>query len=78
MVNEFASSTGYCAVVMVNGGMTQVQVTAQLKIRPTTLKRWMALGRRGETLALENRKVRGRKTAMSRVAKIAVKKSALK
>lgn len=39
-------------------------------------KRWMALDRRGETL--ENCKGRGRKTAMSRVAKIVKVKSVLK
>ena len=42
---------------MVNGGLTQVQVTKQLKIGPTTLKRWMALDGRGE--ALENLSDRG-------------------
>ena len=66
----------YRAVGMVNGGLIQVQVAKQLKIGPRTLKRWMALNRRGETL--ENRKGRGRKTAMSRVAKIVVAKSVLK
>ena len=41
-----------------------------------THKRSMALDRLGETL--ENRKGRGRKMAMSRVAKVVVAKSALK
>ena len=75
IVKERALLTRYRAVRMVNGGLTQVQVAKQLKIGPRTLKSGMALDRRGETL--ENRRDRGRKTAMSRVAKI-VDKYALK
>ena len=76
MVKEHLLSMRYRAVGMVNGGLTQVQVAKQLKIGSRTLKRWMGLDRRGETL--ENRKDRGRKTAMSRVAKSSWPKSVLK
>ena len=69
-------STRYRAVGMVNGGTPQVQVAKELRIEPRTLRRWMALDRKGE--ALENRGGRGRKTAMSRVAKIVVAKSVMK
>ena len=76
MVKEYALSTRYRAVGMVNGGMTQVQVAKELKIESRTLKRWIARNRKGETL--ENHKGRGRKTSMSRVTKIVVAKSVLK
>ena len=62
--------TRYRAVGLANGGLTQVQVAKELKIEPRTLKCW------GKTL--ENRKSRGRKTAVSRGTKIVVTKSALK
>ena len=76
MVKEYALSTRYRAVGMVNGGMTQVQIAKELKTEPRALKRWMALDRKGGML--ENHKGRGRKTAMSRVAKIAISNSVLK
>ena len=76
MVKEYPLPTRYRAVGMVNGGMPQVEVAKELKIEPRTLRRWMALDRKGVTL--ENRRGRGRKTAMSRVAKIVVAKSVVK
>ncbi|XP_043229039.1 uncharacterized protein LOC122385098 [Amphibalanus amphitrite] len=76
MAKEYPLSTRYRAVGMVNGGTPQVQVAKELRIEPRTLRRWMALDRKGE--ALENRAGRGRKTAMSRVAKIVVAKSVTK
>ena len=79
MVKEpclIASSTRHRAAGMVNGGLTQVQVTEQLKTGPRTLKRWMALDCREETL--ENHGDRGRKTAPGRAAKIGMAKSAMK
>ena len=66
IVKEHASSTRYRAVSMVNGGLTQVQVTKQLKVEPRTLKSGMAFDRRGGML--DNRRDRERKTAKSRVA----------
>lgn len=76
MVKEHPRSMRNRAVGMVNGGVTQVQVAKQLKIGPRTLKHWMALECRGDTP--ENHKGRGRKTAMTRAAKIVVAKSVLK
>ena len=52
---------------MKNGSLTQVQVTKQPKIWPRTLNRWMALDHREETL--QDRRSRGRRTAISRVTK---------
>ena len=60
MVKEHTLSMRYRAVGMVNGGLTQVQVTKQLKKGPRILKRWIALDCRGETL--ENLQGRGLKT----------------
>lgn len=76
MVKEHSLSTRYRAVGMVNGGMTQGQVAEELGVGVRTIKRWMARDRQGE--ALENRKGRGRKTSISRVAKIVLAKSVLK
>ena len=54
MVKEHALSMRYRAVGMVNGSLTHVLVIKQLKIRPSTPERRIALDRQGETL--ENRK----------------------
>ena len=47
---EKAQGQSERAVGMVNGGLTQGQVTKHLEIGTRTLKRWMTLDRRGETL----------------------------
>ena len=76
MVKEHALSMRYRAVGLGNDGLTQAQVTKQLRTGPRTLKRWMTLDRRGETL--DNLNGRRRKTAMSPVVNIVVARSALK
>lgn len=76
MVKEHPLSTRYRAVGMINGGMTQAQVARDLGVGVATIRRWQTRDRQGETM--ENRTGRGRKSAMSRVAKIVVAKSAFK
>ena len=66
MTKEQPLSMRYRAVSLANSGMIRLEVAKQLKIGPRTIKRWMDLDRRGETL--RNRKGRRRKTAMSRVS----------
>ena len=75
MVNEHILSTRYRAVLMVNGGLIQVQVNKQLKIGQKIFNCWMALDRRRETLENQNRG--WRKMTMSPVAKNVVAMSTL-
>ncbi|XP_037084753.1 dipeptidase 1-like [Pollicipes pollicipes] len=61
---------------MVKGGMAQVQVSRDLGVNVAAIRRWLACDRPGETL--ENRTGRGRRSALSRVAKIVIAKLAFK
>ena len=58
------------------GDMTAGQVAEALGVSRRTICRWLSLDRTGQTL--ENKTGRGRKSSISRVAKIVTAKSALK
>ena len=64
------------AVGMVIGGMQSGQVAQELGIAKRSLERWLALHRAGK--GLENQAGRGRKSTITRVAKIVIAKSAFK
>ena len=76
MMKDHTPSTRYRAVGMTKGEMTQGQVARDLGIGVATIKRWQTRDRYGETL--ENPKGQGRKSSMSRMAKIVMAKSAFK
>ena len=66
----------YRAVGMIKDGVTQVADARELGVNSATIKLWMDRKRSGETL--KNSTVRGRKTALSREAKIVIAKSTFK
>ena len=72
MMKEHKPPICYRAMGMIKGGMGLVQATKELGIDMSTTGRWLARDRSGEPL--ENRTGRGRKSALSRVAKIAIAK----
>lgn len=76
MVKEYSLATRHRAVGMVRGGMTQASVAQTLGVSVSTMKIWMARDRQGQSL--RNRTGRGRKTVLTRVAKIVLAKAALK
>ena len=76
MVKELTLSTRYRVVGRIKGGMTQEQVVRDLSFGVATIRRWQIRDCQGEML--ENRKDRGRRSAMSRGTKIVVAKSDFK
>ena len=76
MVKDHTLSTGYRAVWMIKGGMSQTQVAKDEGVGLATIRRWQNRDRQGKTM--ENHSGRGRKPAMSQVAKIVVAKTALR
>lgn len=76
MVKEHALATRHRAVGMVEAGMKVCDVAIQLGVSRRTLQLWLARARSG--VPLENRRGRGRKTVLSRVAKIVLAKATLK
>ena len=72
MVNEHMLD--YRAFQMIKGGMTQAQIARDLDVGVAIFRCWQARDRRGDTL--ENHTGRGRKSTMSRLAKIIVAKAA--
>ena len=64
------------AVSMVIGGMKPGQVAQDLEIPKRSLERWLALHGAGK--GLENQEGRGRKSTITRIAKIVIAKSAFK
>ena len=76
MVKERTLSTRHHAVGMIKGRTTQEEVIRDLGVGVAMIRRWQTRNRQGETL--ENRTGRGRKSAISQMAKNAVAKSAFK
>ena len=74
MVKEHTLATRYRAVGMIKSAMTQAQGGGDLDVGVATIRRWQTRDSKGETW--ENRTSRGRKSAMSRLARIIVAKSA--
>lgn len=76
MAKEHSLSTRHRAVAMVKAGMKQADVAKQLSVSVRSIKIWLSRDRTGESL--QSRAGRGRKTVLSRVAKIVLAKAALK
>lgn len=76
MAKQQSLSTRSRAVGMVSGGMTHGQVAEALGVSRRTICRWLSRDRGGQTL--ENKTGRGRKSSVSRVAKIVMAKSVLR
>jgi len=76
MVKEYENSTRYRAIGMLEAGQRQVEVSRALGIPVRTLRGWKKRHDKGQSL--ENRVGRGRKSKISRVAKIVISKSMYK
>lgn len=76
MVKEHDLSTRYRAIGMLEAGMTVVDVSKTLGISEKTIRIWRTRHNDGEELT--NRPGRGRKSGISRVAKIVISKSLTK
>ena len=76
MAKHQRESTRSRAVGMIAGGMTHGQVAEALGVSRRTICRWLSRDRSGQTL--ESKPGRGRKSSISRVAKIVIAKSVLK
>ena len=76
MAKHQRESTHSRAVGMIAGGMTHGQVAEALGVSRRTICRWLSRDKSGQTL--ESKPSRGRKSYISRVAKIVIAKSVLK